>query len=135
VTPEEKETTVVPCFKYATDGEVLETATMSVGVIERLNAAGLGPYAIGSAQVGGYFDEDTLEVSPPQPPSELPPLDFRQRRAEAYPTVREFVEAFTERELGSPEKWHDYMRRVKHVKETVVEEGGPKANPRRKSRR
>jgi hypothetical protein len=43
--------------------------------------------------------------------------DVAQARREAYPSVADFVEAITERELGNPAKWNEYMNKVKAVRE------------------
>jgi hypothetical protein len=43
--------------------------------------------------------------------------DYQQARREAYPSLAEFVEALTERELGDPAKWRAYIEAVRAVRE------------------
>ena len=49
--------------------------------------------------------------------------DYRKARAEAYPSLRDFVEAYTEKELGNTEKWTQYMRRIQSVREKFPKGG------------
>lgn len=42
--------------------------------------------------------------------------DYVEARRAAYPKTEDFIEAFTEKELGDPAKWAAYLKRVADVK-------------------
>ena len=41
---------------------------------------------------------------------------YAERRARQYPSLAEFAEAYTERELGDDTKWRAYLDKVKAVR-------------------
>lgn len=51
------------------------------------------------------------------PPEPKP--TFQEKRAAAYPSLNEFAEALTEKEMGDDTKWLRYLKTVKRVRASI----------------
>jgi hypothetical protein len=61
-----------------------------------------------NAEIGATYNGSTFSYTPPAPPPDTRTYD--QKRASEYPSVTDFMEAYTEKEIGGDStRWDAYV--------------------------
>ena len=114
----------VQFVEYSPTGEILMIGMMALGFVKDLEKEGRLIIRTDVVPPPNSVVDLKTKQFVPQPPKPIPtrvkePEDYARARANAYPPLREFAEALTEKEMGNDAKWTQYMQQVQLVRETI----------------